>query len=128
VRIVRIEAVWREIEATWGLLTHEAVMKVLGLPGTDARAFSRMRTDGQLLAVERGGAHFYPGFQFESGRVVPVVPALVALAHEVHWTQNELVVWLCSPSGYFGGDRPVAHLDEADELVEKARDEATVEW
>jgi hypothetical protein len=125
---MRVETVWREIEATWGLLTPEAVMKVLGLPGTDAGAVSRMRADGCLLAVERGGAYVYPGFQFESGHVAPVVRALVVLAHEVRWTQNELVVWLCSPSGYFGGDRPVEHLDEAEELVEKARDEATVEW
>lgn len=125
---MRVETVWREIEATWGLLTPGAVAKVLGLPETDVDAVSRMRIDWQLLAVERGGAYVYPGFQFESGRVVPVVPALIELAHEVRWTQNELVIWLCSPSGYFGGDRPVEHLDEADELVEKARDEATVEW
>ncbi|TFB91461.1 hypothetical protein [Cryobacterium sp. HLT2-28] len=125
---MRIETLWRDIEATWGLLTPDAVMKALGLPEIDVDAVSRMRTDGQLLAVEREGAYVYPGFQFESGHVAPVVPVLVELARDVGWSQNELVIWLCSPSGYFGGDRPVEHLDEADELAEKARDAATVEW
>ncbi|MDY7542133.1 MULTISPECIES: hypothetical protein [unclassified Cryobacterium] len=125
---MRIETVWREIEATWGLLNPEEVLKALNLPKTDVDVVSRMRADGQLLAIERGRAYAYPGFQFESGHVAPVVRALVVLAHEVRWTQNELIIWLCSPSGYFGGDRPVGHLNEADELVEKARDEATVEW
>ena len=125
---MRIETVWREIEATWGLLNPEEVLEALNLPKTDVDVVSRMRADGQLLAIERGRAYAYPGFQFESGHVAPVVRALVVLAHEVRWTQNELIIWLCSPSGYFGGDRPVGHLNEADELVEKARDEATVEW
>ena len=125
---MRIETVWREIEATWGLLNPEEVLEALNLPKTDVDVVSRMRADGQLLAIERGRAYAYPGFQFESGHVAPVIPALVELAHEVALSQNELVVWLCSPSGYFGGDRPVEHLDEPDELLEKARADATVEW
>ncbi|TFC48925.1 hypothetical protein [Cryobacterium shii] len=123
-----VESVWREIHATWGLLTSDEVLRVLGLAQADSTRVSVMRADGVLLAVKPGDVYVYPGFQFESGQVKPVIADLVDLARDVSWAQDDLAIWLCSPSGYFRGERPVEHLDQPDELLKKARDAATVEW
>lgn len=121
-----VDSVWREIDATWGLLTADEVLTVLGLAQADSAA--ALRAGERLLSVRRGGVQLYPGFQFESGHVKPVIADLVDLARDVSWAQDDIVIWLCSPSGYFGGGRPVEHLDQPDELLRKARDAATVEW
>lgn len=120
----------REVEATWGLLSTDDVLKILGLPVDEPTLLRDLRKRGQLLAVDRGLDFLYPGFQFraESGVVEPVIVDLIKLASEVHWDLDDLVIWLCSPSGYFGGGRPVEHLNDADELLKKARDAATVQW
>lgn len=121
-----VDSVWREIDATWGLLTADEVLSVLGLEQADTTAASRAGV--RLLSVRRGDVQLYPGFQFESGHVKPVIADLVDLACDLSWAHDDLVIWLCSPSGYFGGDRPVEHLDQPDELLKKARNAATVEW
>lgn len=125
---MRIESFWREIDATWGLLTADEVLKTLNMPEGEIDLVAQLRESGQLLAVQRGGDYVFPGFQFVAGHVEPVVAALVALAAEVSWAQDDLVIWLCCPSGYFSRDRPVEYLHHQDELVEKARNQATVEW
>ena len=125
---MRIESFWSEIDAEWGLLTADEVSKALNRPEGEIGLVAQLRETGQLLAVIRGGDYVFPGFQFVSGHVEPVVATLVALAAELSWAQDDLLVWLCSPSGYFGGDRPVKYLHHQDELVEKARNQATVEW
>lgn len=123
------ETFWCSVQATWGLHSTDEVLILLGLPADEPTLLRDLRTRGQLLAVERGLEYAYPGFQFtETGVIEPVIPGLIGLAREVDWSQNELIVWLCSPSGYFGGDRPVEHLHETGSLLEKARNAATVEW
>ncbi|TFB95732.1 MULTISPECIES: hypothetical protein [unclassified Cryobacterium] len=126
---MKLETFWLELDATWGLLSTDEVLKILGLPVDEPQLLLDLRRRGQLLAVERGLDYLYPGFQFTGERVVePVVPDLIELAREVGWSQIDLIVWLCSPSGYFGGDRPVEHLHETERLLKNARNEATVEW
>ncbi|WBM79842.1 hypothetical protein KIV56_16990 [Cryobacterium breve] len=125
---MRAEIQWRDIEATWGLLTTDEVLEVLKIPAGETGSVDKMRKNGAILAVRRGSVFVFPGFQFVAGRVEPVIVQLIALAVEVRWSLEELVIWLCSPSGYFGGDRPINHLHPQNELLEKARDEATVEW
>ncbi|MEA9999133.1 helix-turn-helix domain-containing protein [Cryobacterium sp. RTS3] len=112
------------------LLTASDVAKALRLPeGDDVKVYG-LCAKGRLLAFERGGEWVFPGFQFDaaSGLIEPVIADLVRLAGDLGWANEELVIWLCSPSGYFGGDRPVNHLHESDDLLEKARNEWTVEW
>lgn len=125
---MRIESFWSEIDANWGLLTADEVLKALNMPEGEIDLVAQLRESGQLFAVMRGGDYVFPGFQFVAGHVEPVVATLVALAAELSWAQDDLLVWLCSPSGYFGGARPVEYLHRPDELVEKARNQATVEW
>ncbi|TFC11089.1 hypothetical protein [Cryobacterium sp. MDB2-33-2] len=127
---VQGESLWREIESKWGLLTLREVLNVLDLPEGNEAEVTRLQAEGRLLAFKRGGEWAYPGFQVdaESGLIEPVIADLVKLASDLNWPHDELVLWLCSPSGYFGGDRPVDHLHEPEALLEKARNEWTVEW
>ncbi|MEB0003943.1 hypothetical protein QN357_13500 [Cryobacterium sp. RTC2.1] len=127
---MQVESLWPEIEEAWGLLRASDVAKVLRVPEADDAEVSRMRIQGKLLAFEREGEQVYPGFQFdfESGVIQPVIQDLVQLANKLNWAHDDFVIWLCSPSGYFGGDRPVDHLHEPDDLLKKARSEATVDW
>ncbi|TFB97664.1 MULTISPECIES: hypothetical protein [unclassified Cryobacterium] len=98
------------------------------MPAGETGSVEKMRKNGEILAVRRGGVYVFPGFQFVAGHVEPVIAQLIALAVEVRWSPEVLVIWLCSPSGYFGGDRPINHLRDPNELLAKARNEATVEW
>lgn len=127
---MQVDSFWREFELTGGLLKASDVVEVLNLPEGDEAEVSRLRAEGRVLAFERGGEWVYPRFQFdaESGLIEPVIADLVELARDLSWAHEELVIWLCSPSGYFGGDRPVDHLHEPEGLLEKARNEWTVEW
>lgn len=128
-RPMTFDAFWRELEGPWKMLSTEEVLHLLDLPVDEPALLHELRTRGQLLAVERGLAFEYPSFQFtETGTVEPVVPDLIEFADEFGWTESELVVWLCSPSGYFGGDCPVGHLHETENLLRNARNVATIEW
>jgi hypothetical protein len=49
------------------------------------------------------------------------------MAVSVGWDDEDLVLWLCTPSRYFEGDRPVDHLDDED-LIAKANAAATIRW
>ncbi|WBM80185.1 hypothetical protein KIV56_00930 [Cryobacterium breve] len=128
--IVQAETLWRQIESKWGLLNVIDVLNVLHLAKGDEDELARMRAEGRLLAFKRGGEWAYPEFQFqaESGLIEPVITDLIQLASQLNWVNEELVIWLCSPSGYFGGDLPIEHLHGPEDLLEKARKEWTVEW
>lgn len=123
------ENVWKGIEAEFGLLTSADVAALIGT-GKSGRSFaSDQRAAGKLIGIKRGNRVLFPGFQFDrpAGKVRSVVPELLRMAKDVGWDEEDLVLWLVAPSGYFHGDRPVEHLNDAD-LVEKARQKATVEW
>ncbi|UOE43172.1 hypothetical protein [Agromyces larvae] len=122
------ENAWKRIEDEFGLLTSTEVAARLGSRNANRDLAKTYRKRGQLLAVRRLNSFRYPGFQFtRDGQVRSIIPELVALAEEIGWPSEEVVLWLCAPSGAFDGDRPVDHLDEAD-LIRRARETATVEW
>ena len=119
------ENAWRRITAKYGMLTGAEVSDLLGeAPGGPPVK----RQD--LLSAVRGGVDLYPGFQFdrERGQILPVIAPLLTLASELDWDLDDLTIWLSTPSGYFGGDRPADHLDNVEELLSTARNAATVQW
>ena len=124
------ENVWRELDERYGLLTSTEVAALLSAKGSNRAYASNLRAKGQLLGVRRRNSYVYPGFQFDTRthRVKEVVLPLLALAAELDWDADDLTIWLGTPSGYFGGDRPADHLDDTQTLLAKARDEATIEW
>ena len=124
------ENVWRDLEERYQLLTSTEVAKLLGAKGANRAYASNLRAKRQLLGVHRRNSYLYPGFQFDrrTRRVKTVVPLLLELASGLDWDTDDLTIWLSTPSGYFGGDRPADHLDDTEEVFGKARDAATVQW
>lgn len=123
------ENVWKDIAREYGMLTSMEVAQLIGSEKSGRSLAADQRAAGKLISIKRGNKQLYPGFQFDRGaqKVRPAIQDLVAVAAEVGWDEQDLVFWLVSPSGYFGGERPVDHLDDVD-LVDKARLAATVEW
>ena len=119
------------IDAEFGLLTSAETGRRLGSRSTAPRNLAAAtRRDGALLAITRGHQMLFPGFQFDpDGRPLPVIRILRDLADETQWSETGIVQWLCAPTTYLGGLRPVDLLaSEPDRVVDTARRAWTVQW
>jgi hypothetical protein len=119
-------AAWSRLEDEFGLLDSNAVEALLGA----TRTVSLAAMDRELLGVTRGGAIFYPGFQFESGTILPIIKQILALASENEWSNEDLSLWLMGPNTSFEAeDRPVDHLvGEPQAVLASAREEFEAFW
>lgn len=119
-------AAWSRLEGEFGLLGDAEVKGLLDV--TSASSLAVM--DRELLGVTRGGTIVYPGFQFESGAILPVIKQLLALAGENEWSNEDLALWLIGPNTSFEAeDRPVDHLaGEPEAVLASARDEFESLW
>lgn len=130
--LVQEESDLRAIEAEFGWLDSLGVAKQVGRAQNRTVA-STMRSKGRLLGyVPRGeqGVRF-PRFQFEGAGVLPVVPELIEVANEHGVAHEDLLFWLCAPTGMLEDDaRPVDLLRSApDAVLAAARyDLATPAW
>ena len=122
---------YARIDAEFGMLTStEAGQRM----GSRSRAPRNLATtahrNNQLLAVRQGNHLAYPGFQFGSdGQPLAVISRLRETAEANEWSEAGLVQWLCSPTTYFDGDRPVDHLrEDPDRVVAVAGDALAVSW
>ena len=122
---------YARIDAEFGMLTStEAGQRM----GSRSRAPRNLATtahrNNQLLAVRQGNHLAYPGFQFGSdGQPLAVIGRLRETAEANEWSEAGLVQWLCSPTTYFDGDRPVDHLTgNPDRVVAVAGDALAVSW
>ena len=119
------------VDGEFGLLTsHEAGMRLGSRSSTPRNRASQLRKSGRLVGLERGGRTLFPGFQFGSdGQPLPVIADLLALARSHKRSETGLVQWLCSPTTYLNGARPVELLGSAPERVMDVASEAwSVEW
>lgn len=80
--------------------------------------------------MARGHQTLYPGFQFGAdGRPLPVIRTLRELADECEWSETSTVQWLCAPTTYLDGLRPIDLIDrDPDRVVAVARLAWTAEW
>lgn len=121
---------WRKIEAEHKSLSSMETAEWLGKSPTRAYA-SHERQARRMLGYKRGNSFRYPVFQFDRRRrtVLPVIEELLALAHEYDVPDEELVMWLCTPSGYFDEqDEPVNHFDDAESVLTAARETFGAVW
>jgi hypothetical protein len=122
---------YARIETEFGLLTSTEAGKRMG---SRSRAPRNLATtahrNNTLVAVRRGNSLVYPGFQFgPDGQPLAVIARLRETAEANEWSEAGLVQWLCSPTTYFEGDRPVDHLTEdPDRVVNVAADALAVSW
>ena len=121
---------WQNIEAAGGLYTGAEVLALINMCTGNHRVLSHLRLQSHLISIKRGTAYIYPRFQFDSEThlIRPVIADLIKLAADAGWTQEELLVWLCSPSGHFRGHRPAEHLDHPDNVLNTARQAAAIQW
>jgi hypothetical protein len=122
---------YARIEAEFGMLTSTEAGKRMG---SRSRAPRNLATtahrNNTLVAVRQGNSLIYPGFQFGSdGQPLAVIGRLRETAEANEWSEAGLVQWLCAPTTYFDGDRPVDHLTEdPNRVVDVAADALTVSW
>lgn len=119
------------IDAEYGLLTAAEAGRRMGSRSTAPRNLAAAaRRSGALLGISRGHQTLYPGFQFgPDGRPLPVIRALRELAQRVGWSETSVLQWLCAPTTYLDGRRPVELLAaEPDHVLGVAQLAWTVEW
>jgi hypothetical protein len=122
---------YARIEAEFGMLTSTEAGKRMGSRSSAPRNLAATaHRNGQLVAVRRGNHLAYPGFQFgPDGQPLAVIGRLRENAEANEWSEAGLVQWLCSPTTYLNGDRPVDHLTEdPDRVVTVASEALAVSW
>ena len=125
------ENVWRSIAAEFGLLTSGQVAELLGARPSKRKLAARRRAAHQIAGVARRNAVLYPGFQFDraTGTIFPVMARLIELATANGLSEEDLLLWICSPTTAFDTeDRPVDHLAEPDAVLGAAKDQFEVQW
>lgn len=119
------------IDREFGILTSTEAGKLMGSRSRSPRNLATTaHRNNQLLAVRRGNHLAYPGFQFgPDGQPLAVIGRLREIAEANQWSEAGLVQWLCAPTTYFNGDRPVDHLTkDPDRVVAVAADALAVSW
>jgi len=122
---------YTRIENEFGMLTSTEAGTRMGSRSRAPRNLAATaHRDHALVAVRRGNSLVYPGFQFgPDGQPLEVIGRLRATAEANEWSEAGLVQWLCSPTTYFHGDRPVDHLiEDPERVVEVAADALAVSW
>lgn len=117
------------IEAEFGLLTSREAADRMGSRAVARRnAATAARSEGRLFALRRGRYLLYPGFQFDSAGVRPVIAALLTAAREHGWEEASLIEWMVSPTTYLSGRRPVDVIEDPDRLLGVAEESFGVSW
>jgi hypothetical protein len=122
---------YARIEAEFGMLTSTEAGKRMGSRSSAPRNLATTaRRNKTLVAVRQGNYLSYPGFQFgPDGKPLAAIGRLLEVADENGWSEAGLVQWLCSPTTYLDGDRPVDHLaTDPDRVVAVAAEALAVSW
>jgi hypothetical protein len=122
---------YARIDAEFGMLSSTQAGKKMGSRSSAPRNLATTaHRNNQLLAVRQGNHLAYPGFQFGSdGQPLAVIARLRDTAEANDWSEAGLVQWLCAPTTYFDGDRPVDYLTkDPDRVVAVAADALAVSW
>jgi hypothetical protein len=121
---------WRKIESEHEALSSLQVAERLGKSSNRAYA-SHERQEGWMLGYKRGNSFRYPLFQFDlrARTVLPVIQDLLLISRGYDLPDEELVLWLCTPSAYFDEqDEPVNHLHDHDAMLAAAETSFGATW
>lgn len=122
---------YARIADEFGMLTSTEAGKRMGSRSSAPRNLATAaHRNKALVAVRRGNYLAYPGFQFgPDGQPLAVIRRLREVAATNDWSEAGLVQWLCSPTTYLDGDRPVDHLTtDPDRVVAVAVEALAVSW
>lgn len=118
----KADALWSAMQQEHGLYPILEAAQRLGFGyGPNLRA-SRLTGKGKVLAVRRGQAFLYPGFQFDEpgGRVIPAVKDVIRLGRWMNWPDEQIALWFYSPNRSLQGKRPVDVRDDEEKLIAAA--------
>ena len=118
----KADALFSAMEREDGLYTILEAAQRLGFGyGPNLRA-SRLTGKGRVLAVKRGDAFLYPGFQFDvpGGRMVPAVKDVIRLGRWMGWTDEQVALWFYTPNNLLQGKRPVDVRTDEEKLISAA--------
>lgn len=121
---------WRKIESEHEMLPSTEVAQLLGKSSNRSYA-SHQRHAGRMLGYKRGNAYRYPSFQFDlrARAVHPVIEDLLSITRGYGLPDEELVMWLCTPSAYFDEqDEPVRHLHNHEAMLAAAETRFGAAW
>ena len=122
---------YARIDAEFGMLSSADAGRRMGSRSSAPRNLATTaHRAGTLVAVHRGNYLAYPGFQFDTdGQPLTVIARLRDVAEAAGWSEAGLVQWLCAPTTYFDGDRPVDHLiADPDRVLAVAKEALAVSW
>jgi hypothetical protein len=122
---------YARIDAEFGMLSSTEAGKRMGSRSSAPRNLATTaHRNKALLAVRWGNYLSYPGFQFgPDGKPLAVIARLREVAEANDWSEAGLVQWLCSPTTYLDGDRPVDRLaTDPGRVVEVAAEALAVSW
>jgi hypothetical protein len=122
---------YARIDAEFGMLSSTEAGKRMGSRSSAPRNLATTaHRNKALLAVRWGSYLSYPGFQFgPDGKPLAVIARLREVAEANDWSEAGLVQWLCSPTTYLDGDRPVDRLaTDPGRVVEVAAEALAVSW
>lgn len=117
------EILWRNVSAEFGLLTATELSLRIGDGTPDPGMVNGLFREGRLIALHRAGQVLFPGFQIQRGTgiVWTAIRDLRQTAGSVGRSDQSLISWLVTPSGYLGGARPVDLLDDPERVLGAAR-------
>src|SRR4051794_18471760 len=114
---------WRRIENELPSISSTETAALLGAKATNRNFASSQRSVGRLIGYPRRHAIRYPKFQFDlqRGTVLPVIPELLAVTRGLDVPDEDLVLWMATPSSAFADQRrPVDHLNDREQLLAAA--------
>ena len=122
---------YARIGTEFGMLTSTEAGKRMGSRSSAPRNLATTaHRNKALVAIRRGNYLSYPGFQFgPDGKPIAVIARLRDVTEKNGWSEAGLVQWLCSPTTYLDGDRPVDRLTmDPDQVVAVAAEALAVSW
>ena len=111
----------RDYLASTPLLTAAQIHEISGLDSSNrSEPASRWQKEGKTFGIRIGQPFLYPAFQFRDGRPhEALIDILAALPKDMSAWQRAF--WFASGNGWLNGDKPQQRLDDADSVVEAAR-------
>jgi hypothetical protein len=84
---------------------------------------ARWKNARKVFSVKHAGTEYFPFFQFSDGQPIPVVGEVIRKLDEKK-SPWQLAFWFTSPNGWLGGRVPAHSLDDREQVLAAAAQEA----
>lgn len=89
----------------------------------------RLHDNGSILKVARKGVAYYPAFQFDAGRPLPVMRKLKRIAEWLSISDATVLQWMTAPTTWWDdSSRPVDHMHDVESICASFEQHYGMEW